>query len=185
MTPVRQEDASGGQAVRSQVAIRALAVHELARLEPLWRALHDHHVRLSPQLAGMPARSAAESWVLRRAKYIRWATDSDAFALVAEAEGRLVGYAFVTLASGYSSWNGGERLAQLETLSVAPASRGHGVGERLLAAVRERLSAAGVERVALTALCANERAHRFYERHRFCPAEIVLVGATDAKGGTR
>jgi ribosomal protein S18 acetylase RimI-like enzyme len=183
MTSVQQE-AGGGQAVASRVAIRALVVHELARLEPLWRALHDHHVRLSPQLAGMPARSAAESWVLRRAKYIRWATDSDAFALVAEVDGGLVGYAFVTLASGYSSWNGGERLAQLETLSVAPGFRGHGVGERLLAAVRERLSAAGVERVALTALCANERAYRFYERHGFCPAEIVLVGATDAKGGT-
>jgi ribosomal protein S18 acetylase RimI-like enzyme len=184
MTSMQQEEAGGGQTVAPLVAIRPLAVHELGRLEPLWVALHEHHVRLSPRLAGMPARRADESWALRRAKYIRWANDSDAFALVAEAEGRVVGYAFVTLASGYSSWNGGERLAQLETLSVAPASRGQGAGERLLAAVRERLNAAGIERVALTALCANERAHRFYERHGFRPAEIVLVGATDVKERT-
>jgi ribosomal protein S18 acetylase RimI-like enzyme len=124
------------------------------------------------------------SWALWQAKYIHWVKDSDAFALVAEAEGCLVGYAFVTVARGYSSWNGGDGLAQLETLSVAPGFRGQGVGERLLAAVRERLSAAGIERVALTALCANGRARRFYERHGFCPAEIVLVGATDVKGGT-
>jgi ribosomal protein S18 acetylase RimI-like enzyme len=45
--------------------------------------------------------------------------------------------------------------------------RGQGVGEQLLAAVRERLARAGIERIALGAACANEAAHRLYERHGF------------------
>ncbi len=166
------------QPVAPPVKIRPLAVHDFDRLEPLWLALHEHHVRISPRLAGMPARLAHESWARRRANYIHWASGPDTFVLVAEANHQLVGYAFVTVASGYSSWNSGERQAQLETLSVAPSIRGQGIGDRLLAAVRERLSRAGIESIALTAACANDGAHRFYERHGFRRAEIVFVGTT-------
>jgi len=55
--------------------------------------------------------------------------------------------------------------------------RGQGVGEQLLAAVRERLARAGIERIALGAACANEGAPRLYERHGFRRAEIVFVSA--------
>jgi pimeloyl-ACP methyl ester carboxylesterase/ribosomal protein S18 acetylase RimI-like enzyme len=171
------------------VTIRALSVQEFDRLEPLWLALHDHHTGLSPRLAGMPARAAREAWGRRREAYRRWAGDPETFVLGAEIGDRLLGYAFVTVGSGYSSWNGGERQAQLETLSVAPESRGHGIGERLLAAVRERLAAKGIKRLALGALCANVRAHRFYERHGFHRTEILFAGSTatevTTKGGLK
>jgi quinol monooxygenase YgiN len=55
--------------------------------------------------------------------------------LVAEAGHQLIRHAFVTLTSGYSSWDSGERQAQLETLSVARPMRGQAIGARLLAAV--------------------------------------------------
>jgi ribosomal protein S18 acetylase RimI-like enzyme len=152
--------------------IRRLAAHELDRLQPLWLALHEHHVRISPRLAGMTARPGRESWARRRARYARWAGDPDTFVLVAEANHHLVGYAFVTIGSGYSSWNGGERQAQLETLSVAPSMRGQGRGTRLLAAVRDRLASAGIESLVISAACANHAAHRFYERHGFRRAEV-------------
>jgi ribosomal protein S18 acetylase RimI-like enzyme len=177
----RSREAEGDQRPAAPlVRIGPLAVHEFDRLEPLWRALHQHHVRISPRLAGMTARSARESWARRRASYIQWAKEPETFVLVAETNRQLVGYAFVTVDSGYSSWNGGERLAQLETISVAPAMRGEGVGERLLAAVRGRLANAGIESIALASVCANDGAHRFYERHGFRRAEIVFVGATVA-----
>jgi len=171
--------ASVQQPVLPLVKVRALAVHEFDRLEPLWLALHEHHVRISARLGGMPARSADESWTRRRANYIEWANAPETFVLGAEAEHQVVlGYAFVRVSPGYSSWNSGERQAQLETLAVAPAIRGQGVGEQLLAAVRERLAKAGIDTISLSAICANERAHCFYERHGFRRAEIVFVGAT-------
>ena len=73
---------------------------------------------------------------------------------------RAVG-AFVTLGAGYSSWDSGERLAELETLSVAPSSCGHGLGARLLSAVRERLASAGIEHLALTSAVTNVGSHRY------------------------
>src|SRR4051812_33795816 len=130
---------------------RVLGTEELDRLEPLWLALHAHHVRIAPRLAGMLAVSAAESWRRRRARYIDWVKTPGAFVLGAEADGELLGYAFVRVDAGHCSWNGGDRQAQLETLSVAPAMRGLGVGIRLLDAVRQRLHAAGIESIALTA----------------------------------
>jgi ribosomal protein S18 acetylase RimI-like enzyme len=175
-----QESDRTQQPVAPPERIRPLALHEFDRLKPLWLALHEHHVRISPTLAGMTARSAHESWARRRANYMQWAKDPDTFVLVAECDHQLVGYAFVTVASGYSSWNSGERQAQLETLSVAPSMRGQAVGERLLATVRDRLATAGFERITLSAACANDGAHRFYERHGFRRAEVVFVGITAA-----
>jgi GNAT superfamily N-acetyltransferase len=180
MSSVKQEEA-GRRGRVTRVAIRALALDERDRLQPVWLALHEHHIGIAPRLAGMPARVAQEAWNRRRAIYAEWAKDPETFVLVAEAEHQLVGYAFVTINRGYSSWDSGERQAQLQTLSVAPEMRSQGVGEQLLAAVRERLAAAGIESIALGAAHPNERAHRFYERHGFRPAEIVFVGTTEVR----
>jgi ribosomal protein S18 acetylase RimI-like enzyme len=185
VTPVQPEEAERDhQPAAPPVKIGPLGVH-VDHLEPLWLALHEHHLRISPRLAGMPARSTDESWARRRAVYIESAKAPGTFVLAAEADNELVGYAFVTVSAGYSSWNSGEWQAQLETLSVAPAMRGKGVGERLLAAVCERLAKAGIETISLSAICANEGAHRFYERHGFRRAEIVFVGATAAQRDLR
>ena len=158
--------------------IRPLAAHEIDRLEPLWLALHEHHVRAEPRVAGMAARSRDASWRRRRVAYLRWMADPETFVLVAETGDELVGYAFVTVAAGYSVWDSGRRAAQLETLSIAPLMRGQGLGERLLASVRERLAGAGIETLVLTVACANDGAQRFYARHGFRRAELLLVGAT-------
>jgi ribosomal protein S18 acetylase RimI-like enzyme len=159
-------------------AIRTLDPHELARLEPLWVALHDYHVLISPRLAGLHPRSPEESWRRRWARYARWLEDPDTFVLVAERGGDLVGYAFVTFGMGWSSWNSGERIAELQTLSIAPSSRGQGLGSQLLAAVRDMLAAKGIQHMAIGALVSNIDAQRFYERHGFNKAELVLVGPT-------
>ena len=165
------------------VRLRALSTDELGRLEPLWLSLHEHHVRLSAHLAGMPARSPSQSWSRRQANYVKWARHPGTFVLVAEGDGHLVGYAFVTIGSGYSSWDSGDRQAQLETLAVAPSARGRGIGTRLLAAVCERLADEGITRVVVSAACANHGPHRFYERHGFRKTEVLLAAATTAIDG--
>jgi len=160
-------------------SIRPVGGEELDRLKPLWLDLQDHHVRISPRLAELPKRSPEESWRHRRAKYARWLESQDTFVLVSERGGDLVGYAFVTIGPGYASWDSGDRLGELETLSVAPAARGQGVGSRLLSAVRARLASDGIAQLAVTSAVTNVGSHRFYERHGLSKAHIVFLGATN------
>ena len=99
-------------------------------VDPRWNALQEHHSEITPSLAErVPKRELADAWRLRRGKYERWLTDPETFFVIAEEEGRPIGYAFVTVGPGYASWATGQRLAELETLSVLPEHRGGGVGE--------------------------------------------------------
>jgi GNAT superfamily N-acetyltransferase len=157
------------------------SVAELDALEPLWNALQEHHSRITPELAaGTPRRTAAEAWERRRAKYERWLAQPDSFYVVAGRATEPLGYAFVTVGPGYASWATGERLAELETLSVLPTARGAGVGAALLDAVWEHLAGLGVEDMAITTTTTNVDSHRFYERHGFEQRFVVYYGRRDA-----
>jgi GNAT superfamily N-acetyltransferase len=159
---------------RPDPALRfASSVDELSALEPLWNALHEHHSEITPSLGGTPRRELADAWRKRRTKYERWLEDPDTFFVVAENGGSPIGYAFVTVGPGYASWQTGERLAELETLSVLPAHRGDGVGTALVESVLGRLAEIGVEDLAVTSTATNVDAHRFYEGHGFTQGFVV------------
>jgi GNAT superfamily N-acetyltransferase len=146
---------------------------ELDIVEPLWNALHAHHTAISPDLGGTTSREPGDAWLIRRRKYESWLRDPDAFLVLAEIAGEPVGYAFVTVGPGYASWQTGERLAELETLSVLPNHRSGGVGATLLNAVWSRLAELGVEDMAITTATTNVNSHRFYEREGFQQRFVV------------
>lgn len=87
-----------------------------------------------------------------------------------------MGYALVSLAEGPSGWDYGERVADVETLSVAPEARGQGVGSRLMDAVEEELRRRGVRAFRVLVIAANDDARRFYEGRGLIPVSQVLVG---------
>ncbi len=150
---------------------------ELDLLEPLWNALQEHHVEVTPNLGpNTPERSPAEAWRIRRGKYERWLGDPDTFFIVAEVGGEPAGYAFVTVGPPYASWDAGERLAELETLSVLPEHRGSGVGAALLEAAWDRLAELGVEDMQIVTTATNAGAKRFYEREGFSHRLDVYYG---------
>lgn len=154
---------------------------QLVAVEPLWTALQEHHLQLMPNLGGRaPGRKLADSWRRRRAKYELWLQDPEAFFVIAEKGDRPVGYAFVTIGVGYAGWHTGDRLAELETLSVLPDHRGDGIGAVLLECVWERLATIGVEDLAITAAKSNVDSHRFYERHGFSQGFVVYYGKRTA-----
>jgi GNAT superfamily N-acetyltransferase len=154
---------------------------ELDAVESLWNALQAHHAEISPELCGMaPSRATADAWRIRRAKYERWLGDADTFFVFAEVDGETVGYAFVTVGPGYASWRSGERLAELETLSVLPERRGEGIGAALIEAVWRRLAELGVEDMQITTTSTNADSHRFYEREGFQQGFVVYYGKSPA-----
>jgi GNAT superfamily N-acetyltransferase len=155
---------------------------ELDAVEPLWNALQAHHSEITPELGeGTPKRGEGDAWRVRRAKYERWLKDANTFFVIAEADGSPVGYAFVTVGPGYASWQTGERLAELETLSVLPERRGEGIGVALIDAVWARLSSLGVEDMAITTTTTNVDSHRFYEREGFSQRFVVYYGRRPAR----
>ncbi len=167
---------------KSEITLRyADDADRLEAVEPLWNALQEHHSSLVPNLGGSaPKRELADSWRRRRAKYERWLKDPATFFVIAQDGDHPIGYAFVTVGSGYAAWQTGERLAELETLSVLPECRGDGVGAALLESVWQRLAEMGVEDLAITAAKTNVDSHRFYERHGFIQGFVVYYGKRNA-----
>lgn len=156
---------------------------ELDLLEPLWNALQEHHVKINPTLGPhTPKRSLPEAWRIRRGKYERWLDDPDAFFVVAELDGEPAGYAFVTVGMPYASWDAGERLADLETLSVLPRHRGAGLGAALIEAAWDHLAELGVEDMQIVTTATNEGAKRFYERQGFSRSFDVYYGRRPRRG---
>jgi RimJ/RimL family protein N-acetyltransferase/ribosomal protein S18 acetylase RimI-like enzyme len=170
----------GGDGVTAspEIVLRhADASAELDALEPLWNALQEHHAKVTPNLGPLtPKRDDDDSWRMRRAKYERWLGDPETFFIVAEEAGEPVGYAFVTVGPGYASWATGERLAELETLSVLPERRGAGIGAALLDAVWERIAQRGVDDLAITTTKTNVDTHHFYEQQGFRQRFVVYYG---------
>jgi GNAT superfamily N-acetyltransferase len=82
-------------------------------------------------------------------------------AFVAEAEGRVVGFASFGPTRDEDARNG---TGEIPAIYVAPSVLGTGVGRGLLAAAIDGLREAGFGRATLWVLEANERARRFYEK---------------------
>jgi GNAT superfamily N-acetyltransferase len=167
----------------SSCEIRRIDATELDLLEPLWNALREHHSSVTPHL-GAP-RPRRESWQRRRGQYEGWLVESEAFILLAERQGRPVGYAMVCVREGSPTWPLSERAGELETLSVLPSERGGGTGTALLEAVRKELEGRGVTEVSLHAVATNNDAIRFYERHGFTTHALWMRAGGDSGGAHR
>jgi RimJ/RimL family protein N-acetyltransferase len=170
--------ATGASSSPANLALRRSSdPAELDLLGPLWNALQEHHVEVTPELGPRtPARTNEEARRIRLAKYEHWLEDPDTFFIVAAVDGEPAGYAFVTVSMPYASWDVGERLATLESLSILPAHRGTGIGAALIEAVWDRLAELGVADMQIVTTSTNAGAKRFYERHGFSHRLDVYCG---------
>lgn len=145
----------------------------IEELEPLWRALYEHHALVGREVA--PVREFADSWRHRRAEYERWLSAGETLLLLARHEGRIVGYAMVRPGPGAATWDLGERGLEIETLSVLPDERRRGVGRALIEEAARVAGEAGAEFMAVGLVYTNEGAYRFYERAGFRRFYISMV----------
>lgn len=90
--------------------------------------------------------------------------------LVARQDGQIVGMVnlLYTLSTAL-----GERVALLEDMVVSPATRGTGIGSRLLDEAIQTARLNGCKRITLLTDRANESAQRFYQRHGFGSSAMI------------
>jgi ribosomal protein S18 acetylase RimI-like enzyme len=160
------------------VAIRRAGPESLDRLRPLWLVLHHHHQAVGGPGLG-PYVDDDASWTARRALYDGFFRQGG-FAVLAERDRELIGYAMVAITPVAETlmpdtWRTGDRIAEVETLCLAPASRGAGIGTALLDRIDEELAAEGIEDVMIGAIVTNADAIRLYERRGFRPAWLYLL----------
>jgi len=162
-----------------EVEIIEAAVERLDDVEPLWQAMHEYHAEVAGRVREIaPFRAAGDSWRRRRDELERWMRAGDAWLLIAEREGSPVGFAFFRICAGDWSLATGERMGELEALSVEPELRRWGIGSLLMEEVERRLAAAGVDFIGLAVIAGNEDALRFYERWGMVPSHVRCVGRT-------
>lgn len=84
--------------------------------------------------------------------------------LVAERDGRIVGYAKVRPPTPLPS---NAHVQQVQGLAVHPSARGYGLGGRLLAAAVEEARRRGARKLSLRVLGSNPRAQALYRAAGF------------------
>ena len=154
------------------LAIVRATLSRLDEVEPLWLALHAHHAVVGAPVA--PVRPPAESGSRRRAQCAEWLTSGTAVLLLAEEE-QPVGYLVLRVEDGPPTWAVGDRVAEIETLSVLPQARSRGVGKALMAAAREAAREMRATNLSVGLVHTNEAARRFYEREGFRPFYLSLL----------
>ncbi|HWH21201.1 MAG TPA: GNAT family N-acetyltransferase [Solirubrobacterales bacterium] len=147
-----------------------LGAGDVDLVEGLWKEMVEHHRELTGHT--YPVRDADEAWRRRRGQYAEWLGSGEGhlFLVPGEgAEGAPLAYAFLRIDSSGPTWNLGDGVGDLESLSVAAAARGQGIGTALLEHCRNRLRELGAHWWAVTVLDANGGAIDLYEREGFRP----------------
>jgi ribosomal protein S18 acetylase RimI-like enzyme len=159
------------------VEITRGSADDIDSLEPLWVAVHHAHQAAMPELA--PYVDDEDTWREHRPLYESLFERPDTFLFLARVDGELVGYALGCVASaseGWASdtWRVGDRIGELESLSVLTDHRGEGIGSALLDLVDEEFAKLGIDDVVIGALPGNTGALRLYESRGFKPTWIYL-----------
>jgi GNAT superfamily N-acetyltransferase len=157
------------------VRVVRAGAERIPELEGLWAAMQRHHASLPdvPQ-----TRSVETSWQRRKQQYEDWLAGEQAHLFIAESDSGPVGYAVLLFDPGPPTWDVGERVAELESLSVAADARSMGVGATLVAAARAAAHEAGAEQLLVAVVHSNAAALRFYEREGFRPFYVLLTAPT-------
>ena len=141
-----------------QYTIRRAIREDLEKLLPLLPELTDFDV---------PERRHPDDLWTGDAELMKQALQDglqDTFVDVAESKDGIVGFVMITMREELMSH---APSAHLETIIVAPAARGTGLGRTLLRHAEETVKIKGAESLSLHVFRNNRRAHALYEAEGF------------------
>ena len=101
-------------------------------------------------------------------------TVREGVALIAEEEGRAIGFVFCVLGDR------GRKTAHVTDIYVRPEARNRGIGQALLAGILDPARSAGLDHVSLEVLISNSDARRLYERLGFTAMDVFMAAPVDA-----
>ena len=136
------------------------------RIRPMTAADAPHIADLSTQL-GYPSTAMETA---ERLAMLEERTDQHA-ALVADDDGRAVGWAHVELVTSLLSG----LKANIGGLVIDEAHRSSGIGAALLGAAEAWARERGADTMVVRSRVTRERAHRFYEREGYALAKTSHV----------
>ena len=130
-----------------------------------------------PELA--PYVTDAETWRARRTLYEELLAKPDTLLVLALVDEKAVGYGLTHVFGTQDTWiedtwPTGDRIGEIESLSVLPEYRGSGVGSQLLERLEGHLHERGVDDLILGALAGNTDAIRLYEWRGYQPTWLYL-----------
>lgn len=147
----------------SEALIRAASANDAEALGRLGALLVEQHYSFDQQRFLAPTPGTAEGYGSFLASQVN---APDAVVMVAEVEGRVVGYAYGTI-EGHDWLSLRGPAAVLHDLLVDPAERNRAVGQALLDAMMDAFAARDAPRVILVTAEGNVAAQRFFERASF------------------
>lgn len=149
--------------------MRAATLSDVPSLADLWKAMVEHHRRVVG--AQWPVLEADVAWERRREHYSAWLADGSGFIFVADSADtqRPIGYLACRLLPAGPTFDLGELRGDVDSLIIAEAARGQGIGSALLNACRAELQSRGVRYWSIAVVEANTQAVKLYERLGFRP----------------
>jgi GNAT superfamily N-acetyltransferase len=153
-----------------------LGVGDVDLVEGLWKEMVGHHRELTGHT--YPVRDTETAWRRRRSQYVEWLESGEGHLFLVPGEGAEqapLGYAFLRLGHSGATWNLGDSVGDLESLSVTAEARGLGVGTELIGHCRDRLRELGATWWNVTVIADNPRAAELYEREGFRPFWTSMI----------
>jgi ribosomal protein S18 acetylase RimI-like enzyme len=151
--------------------IRPATKQDLAAVGRLGALLMRAHYEFDPERFMRPQRGVEQGYASFLGSQL---DDPDSVVLVAESEGRVVGYIYAAVEP--PSWKElRDRAGYIHDVLVAEGHRRSGVAEALINAAIEWLRTRDVPRVVLGTAAQNENAQRLFRRLGFRPTMIEMT----------
>lgn len=119
------------------------------------------HLYKPEDLSGFLAESHTE------AKVAKEIADPQMRVMLAERDGKLLGYCKLIMACGWPEHARGARAIELKQLYTDPDATGQGIGARLMDWALAETAAFGADEIQLSVYSDNPGAQKFYRRYGF------------------
>jgi GNAT superfamily N-acetyltransferase len=164
------------ESTKSAPSIRPATSRDADDIAQVYIDSAQHHAEIDPDRYYIPTPPVVVERYRRGGQHPPGTDVTTAVTLVAELDGRIVGFADVRLVRPLDAMHRPDVACYVSELAVAAAHRSHGIGERLLSAAEDWGRARGAVWSFLEYNALNPRAARFYHERMGYRTMAVTAG---------